>query len=598
MSSQVPAWFEIVRRRYVAGEASVFLLHGNVYDEVFHEGKRLALPQFLSDMLKQANKETVLYYEPSNGLLALHGKPMDNRLPGTLDDDPLMTAELTLRLQNRVGLIIAYAGSVTPSGQENFLSERDRTNAIRVHRWSLERTHTEKDNIVFLLAETLTEIHQRLVSNPRIAVIEIPLPDEAGRSAIIRDIDPFYAQRAGMLAAHTAGLKGIHLRQILKPKQEGGMPDTARLAHIRLLLEAQPDGEARAQRFLGLTAGMTEAEITHLIKPGEPQAKPVGAMDAEVMALIHKRKREIIEKECAGLVEFMDAKHDLSAVGGAETVKAELYRIARIFRSGDRHRAPMGLLMVGAMGTGKTFVTRCFAKESGLTALTLKNFRSKWVGDTEANLEKVLGVVKAMGPVILVIDEGDRSFGSASEDSDGGTSSRVIARLKEFMSDTDNRGQVLFVLMTNRPDKLDVDIKRAGRLDIKLPLFYAETVEEIRPVLQALFARAGIIDNSALNDTTLIQQLLGYSNAELEALVLEAVNRADGPQQVSASIFLEAVKDYLPSRDQAMLEYMELLAVFEASKRSFLPLKWRDIQPAVLTEKLASSRLLALRRQG
>jgi transitional endoplasmic reticulum ATPase len=190
-----------------------------------------------------------------------------------------------------------------------------------------------------------------------------------------------------------------------------------------------------------------------------------------MLALVRRRKRELIEKECAGLIEFIEPGTD-SRVGGNEGIKAELMEIARAIRSGDRARCPMGLLAVGPMGAGKTFVIKAFLKEAGLTGVALKNFRSKWVGSTEANLERVLGAVKAMGPIAVIIDEGDRSFGRQSEDSDGGTSSRIIARLKEFMSDTENRGQVLFILMTNRPDKLDADIKRPGRLDRKIPFFY------------------------------------------------------------------------------------------------------------------------------
>jgi hypothetical protein len=83
------------------------------------------------------------------------------------------------------------------------------------------------------------------------------------------------------------------------------------------------------------------------------------------------RKREIIEKECAGLIELFDSSHGLDAVGGNEAIKAEL------------------LQLVGAMGTGKTFVAKAFVKTSGVSAVTLKNFRSKRVGSTESNLEKV-----------------------------------------------------------------------------------------------------------------------------------------------------------------------------------------------------------------
>ena len=85
----------------------------------------------------------------------------------------------------------------------------------------------------------------------------------------------------------------------------------------------------------------------------------------------------------------------------------------------------MGLLFTGPMGTGKTFVAEAFAKESGLTAIKLKNFRSKWVGATEGNLERILQVVQAIGQVIVIIDEGDRAFGSGS---DGATATAARRR--------------------------------------------------------------------------------------------------------------------------------------------------------------------------
>ena len=71
------------------------------------------------------------------------------------------------------------------------------------------------------------------------------------------------------------------------------------------------------------------------------------------------------------------------------------------------------------MSTGKTFITKAFAKESGLAAIQLKNFRDKWVGSTEANLEKVLDVITAIGEIIVIIDEGDRSLGGAEGDGRG-----------------------------------------------------------------------------------------------------------------------------------------------------------------------------------
>jgi SpoVK/Ycf46/Vps4 family AAA+-type ATPase len=251
----------------------------------------------------------------------------------------------------------------------------------------------------------------------------------------------------------------------------------------------------------------------------------------------------------------------------------------------------MGILFTGPMGTGKTFVAEAFVKETGLTAIKLKNFRSKWVGATEGNLEKILSVVQALGPLIVIVDEGDRAFGNQEGDGDGGTSSRVMARLKEFMSDTSNRGRVLFLIMTNRPDKLDIDIKRAGRLDRKIPFLYPQEPSEVEAVLKAQIKKHNVVtsvefprDNEALS-----AHLIGYSNADIEAVVLLANDYARDAT-VTLSHFIDAKRDYLPSRDSEMLEYMELVAVFEASNRRMLPKKYADLPVEELEHKLAQLR--------
>ena len=163
------------------------------------------------------------------------------------------------------------------------------------------------------------------------------------------------------------------------------------------------------------------------------------------------RKKEIIER--GTLVVGCRPGHDFSHVGGMEGLKLDLMRVAKAIKAGQTNRVPMGIMFVGPMGTGKTYVAEAFAAESGLTCLKFKNFRERWVGSTEGNLEKILDVVEGLGHVLLIIDEADRSMGN-SADGDGGTTSRVIARLKEFMSDTTHRGRVVMMMMTNRPDKL------------------------------------------------------------------------------------------------------------------------------------------------
>jgi ATP-dependent 26S proteasome regulatory subunit len=148
--------------------------------------------------------------------------------------------------------------------------------------------------------------------------------------------------------------------------------------------------------------------------------------------------------------------------------------------------------------------------------------------------------------------------------------------------------------MTNRPDKLDVDLKRAGRLDRKIPFLYSQTPEEVENVAKALVKKNKIntdVDFTSIREA-FSQKLVGYSNADVEAVVLMALDDAarDEVNVVTADRFIKAAADYFPSRDVELLEYMELLAVFEASSRRLLPPKYANITPEELDLRMRQLR--------
>jgi len=598
----LPAWADTVRQKYLAGEASVFVLYRNVFDRYLNNtpanGGALSLVDFLSGVLLKENKRNIIEFSVDRGVRYLQGGGTDDRqilythlegkgLGGIFD-----ALERRMREQGSTAIVIPYAGTLFPATEPHFLSMDERAALTALHRWSLDDALAEGDNVVLLITESLAEINPVLLTNPRVAAVELPMPDQDERAAAIRHYAPRMPDaQVARLAGHTAGLRAIQLASIVAGEGPG-LSQGERLKLIGELLAGTPNAAARAEKLADITAGMTPDEIRRLIDP-ERLPSPDSDPDQEMLAVVRKRKRELIEKECAGLIEFVEPRHGLEVVGGNEHIKSELMAIAKAVRAGDRARSPMGLLAVGPMGAGKTFVIKAFLKEAGLTGVALKNFRSKWVGATESNLERVLATVKAMGPIALVIDEGDRSFGSGGEDSDGGTSSRVIARLKEFMSDPDNRGQVLFILMTNRPDKLDTDIKRPGRLDRKIPFFYAETAQERAAVTAAILRRyqgGDGLDATVLE--TLCADLDGYSNADLEAVALLALEFAGrAGRALDDSLFAEAVADFIPPQEHDMIRYMELLAVAETSRRSLMPPRFKSMSAAELRAELSALRL-------
>jgi len=570
-------------------------LHGNVFDQVQHGSSFLPVIDYVRDVLVAETKPQVISLDPSQGVTAQGPLAELNGTFGgqAVSPEVLGSIEKQLRSNHGVAVVFNYADILLPQAQSHFLSPDDRACLITVHRWSLDPEIFARNNIVILLTEALSDLNSRLVSNPRIAAVHIPLPHTEERARAIGLVNPEYsASEVERLAGNTSGLRILQLAVLMKPDEQQGPDEQARRELIRQLLSSQPNVEERAAKLAPITAGMSESEISTLLNP---EAEPVETTPADslhdVMAFVNQRKQEIVEQECAGLIEFVESSHGLEAVGGMEGIKEELNDIAAAIRQGDSGRIPMGLLFVGAMGSGKTFVAKCFAHSSGLPAIVLKNFRDRWVGSTEANLERVLDMVRALGPIILIIDEGDRAFGGNTGESDGGTSSRIIARLKTFMSDPENRGRVLFILMTNRPDKLDVDIKRAGRLDRKIPLFYPQTSTEVGQIVTALSRRYDMeLTGYAQSDSdSWFGAVVGYSIADIEELVLLAARNRPGAE-INQADFAYATEDYLPARDVDMLQYMELMAVFEASRRSLLPEKYRDMDVATLNATIESLR--------
>jgi len=609
----LPAWADDLRRRYLRGESAMFVLHGNVYDTVVQQGRLLGLTQFLADVLLRDNKDAIAVYNVSTGVR--FAKMPKSPPPGTDDvllatqkERVLAALERLLVASTRTAVILEYADTLVPSGDPSFQADGDRAAIVTLHRWSFLPEIERGDNVVLVVAENLAEISPKLVSNPKVAVVEVPMPDRDTRRAAARLADPALTDKdADRYADLTAGLKVVQIAAILAPPPAAEEDRVAREAFLLGILGNAPEAAERAHKLAALTAGLGRDEVMKLIAPGaavpEPGAAPADRARREAERLIARRKREILERECFGLVEFVEPQHGFEVVGGMEEVKKDLLVLAENIREGRTSRVPMGILFTGPMGTGKTFVAEAFAKECGLTTVKLKNFRSKWVGATEGNLEKILSVIKAIGQVVVIIDEGDRAFGNTDGEGDGGTSSRVIARIKEFMSDTSNRGRILFLVMTNRPDKLDVDLKRAGRLDRKIPFLYVQTPEEVEQIVAAQVRKnhvATTVDFPAIRER-FSSKLVGYSNADIEAVVLlandDAAREAGGDAVVGAEQFIRAATDYFPSRDEELLEYMELLAVFEASSRRLLPAKYASTTPEELDARLRALRAVVGNRR-
>jgi len=163
-----------------------------------------------------------------------------------------------------------------------------------------------------------------------------------------------------------------------------------------------------------------------------------------------------------------------------------------------------------------------FAGEIGIPIVKFRNFRSKWQGVTEANLEKVLNILKAMAPVGVMIDEADAFLGDRNQEGDSGTSNRIFAQITSFMGNTEYRGKIIWFLITCRPDLLPIDLKRQGRAEEHLALFYPETIEEKQELFQTLVRKLKLKVQSVDIIELFKKYKFDFSGADLESILIRA----------------------------------------------------------------------------
>jgi SpoVK/Ycf46/Vps4 family AAA+-type ATPase len=210
-----------------------------------------------------------------------------------------------------------------------------------------------------------------------------------------------------------------------------------------------------------------------------------------------------------------------------------------------------------------------------------------WQGVTEANLERVLNLLRAMSPIAVIVDEADAQLGTRSSSGDSGVGNRVFAQIAAFMGNTELRGQVIWFLLTCRPDLLPVDLKRQGRAEEHLALFYPDTADERCALLRAMQKKCGI-QLPAEVEQYFVEHSTGLSGADIEAVLTRT--RMKGALRKSAVLTAEDIQavleDFVPPSYPSEIEWQNLVAVLECTSRSLLPERYRSINRSDLTERL------------
>ena len=571
---KLPGWAKELAIKYGSKTANLYILHGNILDFLPHESLE---GEFIFDLIKNyiaemifGNQDIIAFYDRSEGvsfcsedMLHEYNAIMSRHFPGIetedfVSTDPeksfhylekyfLLRIPKDKRTRCRMVFIIDFAETVVPSGDLLRFSDVDRYTLVTMQRWANNPIFTNGDISIILLTENLADISARLASSPSTVKVNVPFPDERVRATF------------------------------LYSKEKEGV----------LLL----DRGLSADSVAAVTSGLNLKNLEHLVLESHESNKVLS------MEYLRLKKKEMIENEAGGLLEFMETVYSLDAVSGHDFVKKQFRNAAKAIKRGELDVLPMGYLISGPVGTGKSFMVSAFAGEIGIPMVKFRNFRSKWQGVTESNLEKVLNILKSMSPVAVMIDEADAFLGDRNQDGDSGTSNRVFAQIASFMGDTTYRGKIIWFLITCRPDLIPIDLKRQGRAEEHVALFYPETNAEKVALFDTLKKKLNI----GVHTFPVLDLFRKYqhevSGAEIESMLIRAKQRAvmDNRTMISRQDMEEVMEDFIPPAYKHEIRLQNLVASLECTSKKMVPKRFHIENTKLVNEILELKMLLGER---
>jgi len=569
MITHYPNWSQECAKRYLSRTLNTFLLHGNVHDLVSIESDEsvyefMRLHEFLADEFFGA-RDIVLFYNRASGVyfrdkasredfeqaLKARDSLLGTTYATSLPKDPvrifsILESYFRLRLgQNKsVALILEHAETIVPMNDAGSTGVEDRNALVYITRWAQDPVLLGGDFTHIILTENLNDLNRTLIQHPYIFEISIPHPDASARRRYLESKIP--------------------------------VDEYAKVFELPIHVLSQQ------------TAGLTILQLQSLYFNAKENKEPLN------LDTITQTKKELIEAEAYGLLEFVESTFSLKDVAGHRLVKEHLQLTAKALKEGNLEVLPMGYLVCGPVGTGKTFLVQCFSKDVGIPMVKLKNFRSQWQGVTEGNLEKILHLLEAMAPVAVMIDEADAYLGDRSASGDSGVSSRVFSQIASFMSNTEHRGRIIWFLMTARPDLMPIDLKRQGRAEEHLALFPPQNSNEKEELFRAMAKKTKIKLEEEVVPKLLLSDSYHLSGADMEAVLtrtkFEAV--AHGKESVNLAMLEQVIQNFIPPTYPEEVELQTLLAVLECTSKKLLPDLYRQMDRQELLSRIEELRFI------
>jgi transitional endoplasmic reticulum ATPase len=192
-----------------------------------------------------------------------------------------------------------------------------------------------------------------------------------------------------------------------------------------------------------------------------------------------------------------------------------------------------GILLYGPPGCGKTLLAKVMASESEANMFPINGpeIMNKYYGETEAKLRDIFKEAKDNSPSIIFIDEID-AIAPKREEAYGDVEKRVVAQLLALMDGLNDRGNVIVLGATNRPDSVDPALRRPGRFDREFEISVPN--EDGRQEILEIHTR-GMPISEDIDLKDLSSELHGYTGADIKSLCREAA--------------LKSIRRYIPEID-------------------------------------------------
>ena len=345
------------------------------------------------------------------------------------------------------------------------------------------------------------------------------------------------------------------------------LPDQAEIAGL-LRSIAQACGQtlepALLEQLSQCCSGLSEQRVRQLAARALASRGQLSPADLD--EVLEEKRQAVARSE---LLEFCPSEASPADIGGLEALKRWLEQRHLAFSEEARRYGlplPRGVLLVGPQGTGKSLTAKAIAHSWSMPLLRLDVGRlfAGLVGASEARTREMIQRAEAMAPCVLWIDEIDKGFGSGNGGrSDGGTSQRVLASLLTWMAE--KRSAVFVVATANGVESLPPELLRKGRFD-EIFLLDLPDAAERRAILDLQLRRRRPAHQLPLE--VVVDRTAGFSGAELEQVVIEAMHQAFGEgREFSEADLIGAAAQLVPLSRTAR-EQLESLQRWASSGRA------------------------------